>query len=527
MILHNGRIHTLESSQTYPTAVAVRGETVLAVGSDAEVLNLARPGEERIDLAGRTVIPGLVDAHIHLYWLAQTRLWVDLQGVTALEAVLERVAARAAVTPAGEWIQGRGWNQNLWPTRAFPTAADLDHVAPGHPVYLIAQSGHGGWCNSLALKLAEITPQRPDPPGGQFQRDAAGQLTGIVLEEAMKIVRRTIGEPPIPEAAEAIEAVFPDLWAAGITGVHCMDSHEWTSVHALEYLHAAGRLGLRVLKYLPKDRFDEVLERGYYSGQGDDWLRVGGVKLFADGALGVRTGAMLEPYEGEPDNCGMYTLEPEELADLGRRASAAELSLAVHAIGDRTNRMALDQLAQLPRPAAVPHRIEHVQIIHPDDLGRLAAHGITASMQPIHAPSDMEMAERHWGERTRHAYAFCSVLEAGTRMAFGSDAPVESFAPLLGMHAAVTRRRVDGAPGPDGWHPEQRLTLSQALRGFTLGAAEAAGTAHKLGTLRAGKLADLVVLDRDLFAIDPQEIPAVQVLGTMIGGRWVRPLELD
>jgi predicted amidohydrolase YtcJ len=234
---------------------------------------------------------------------------------------------------------------------------------------------------------------------------------------------------------------------------------------------------------------------------------------------------MLEPYEGEPDNYGIATLEAEELGEIGRKASAAGLSLAVHAIGDQANRMVIDQLERLPRPAAVAQRIEHAQLLHPDDFGRMAAHNIVASMQPLHATSDIDMAERHWGQRTRYGYALRTMLDKGVGLALGSDTPVEPYEPWLGIHAAVTRRRLDGSPGPEGWHPEQRLTLEETLAGFTLGAAQTVGMAHKLGTLAPGKLADLIVLDRDIFAIDPMEIPEVQVQGTMIGGRWVKELE--
>jgi len=522
IILTNGWIHTLDPAAPHATAIAIHGSIILAVGSDREVAALARPGDELIDLHGRTVIPGLVDSHLHLHWYAQFNQRINLQGVTSLDKVQARVRARAEQTPAGEWVLGRGWNQNLWPGRAFPTAADLDRVAPDHPVYLVAQSGHAGWANSRALKLAGITPERPDPPGGRIQRDNTGQPTGIIFEEAMKIFQETIGRPPPAEAAEAIRQALPSLWKAGITGVHCMDAEP--AFQALQLLHQRGDLRLRVVKYLPVEQMDHAIGIGLRSGFGDDWLRIGGIKLFADGALGVRTAALFEPYTGESDNRGIMILEKEELWEIGRRASAAGLSLAVHAIGDRANRMVLEMLEAIPPVPPIPHRIEHLQLLHPADFGRLAAHDITAAMQPIHATSDMEMAEQHWGERTRYAYACRSLLERGTRLALGSDAPVESVEPLLGIHAAVTRRRPDGSPGPDGWRPEQRLTITQAVTGFTLGPAQAAGMAHKVGTLTPGKLADLVVLDQDIFGIDPMEIPATRVMGTMIGGEWVKLL---
>jgi predicted amidohydrolase YtcJ len=520
MILTNGRIHTLDPAYYGATAIAIRGEAILATGGDHEIAALARSTEPRIDLAGRTVVPGLVDAHIHLYGYAESRQWLDLRNLPSLEAALERIAARAAAAPTGHWILGRGWNQNQWPGRAFPTAGELDAAVPNHPALLIAHSGHAAWVNSAALQRAGITDATPDPAGGRIVRDTEGRATGILLEEAIDLVDDMVEPLSISAAAEAVEQAIPSLWDAGVTAVHCMDG--WLGFQAFQALHHQGELGLRVVAYLPKEHLDEAIGLGLRSGDGDDWLRIGGLKLFADGALGVRTAALLKPYKGEPSNRGILTLEADELSELGAQATAGGLSLAIHAIGDRANRMVIDQLSRLSPPRAIPHRIEHVQLLHPHDLDRLRAHNITASMQPIHATSDMEMAERHWGERTRYAYAWRSLLERGTRLAFGSDAPVEPVAPLLGLHAAVTRRRLDGQPGPAGWHPEQRLTLPQALRAYTVGPAEAAGLGHKLGTLAPGKLADLVVLDRDIWEIDPGEIPQMRVMGTMIGGRWVK-----
>lgn len=519
----NGHVYTMDRSVPAATALVVQGETVLAVGSEDNLASLVGVGDTMVDLEGQTVLPGFTDAHLHLHWYAQTRRWVNLQGVSSLEEVLACVAARAAETPAGDWVIGRGWNQNLWPGRAFPTAADLERVASQHPVYLIAQSGHAGWCNRLALRLAGITAERPDPPGGHIQRDKTGSPTGLLLEEAMELMQEVIGEPPASEAAEAMRQSFPSLWECGITGVHCMDGGP--AFEALQLLHQDGGLQLRVLKYLPREHLDAALRLGLRSGFGDDRLRVGGIKLFVDGALGVRTAALLEPYEGEPENRGILTLEQEELFELGQKASAGGLSLAIHAIGDRANRMVMDLYQTLTPPRAIPHRIEHVQLLDRADLGRLEALNITASMQPIHATSDMEMAGRNWGERTRTAYAFRTLLERGTRLVFGSDAPVESPAPLLGIHAAVTRRRRDGSPGVDGWHPEQRLTVGQAVAGFTREPALAAGSGPRLGTLTPGKLADLIVLDQDIFQVDAMEIPSTRVTGTMIGGEWVLPLD--
>jgi hypothetical protein len=508
------------------TAVAVRDGMFVAVGTDEEIGASSRPGDYSTDLQGRLVIPGLVDAHIHLLGYAQARHRLDLTPARDLEDALAVVRARAAETPAGEWIVGRGWNQNRWPGHAFPTASDLDRAAKENPVYLIAHSGHAGWANSLALEIAGVTYERPDPPGGVIQRTGDRQPTGILFEEAMQFLDDAAGSPTPAEAARMIRQALPSLWEVGITGVHCVDGQ--IAFQAAQLLHQKGELGLRLVKYLPVSQLDHAIGAELCSGLGDDWLWIGGIKLFADGALGVQTAALSGPYEGELENLGLMVLEPEEMMDIGRRASAAGLSLAIHAIGDRANRAVLDLYQALPRPVggqgcpAVPNRIEHVQLLDLSDVRRFAELGVTASMQPIHATSDMEMAERLWGQRTATSYAWRSLLENGAGLAFGSDAPLEPVDPLLGIHAAVTRRRLDGTPGLDGWHPEQRITVHQAVSAYTIGPARAAGLGAKLGSISPGKLADLVVLDRDVFAIDPMEIPSARVVGVMIGGEWVK-----
>ncbi|MBN1318131.1 MAG: amidohydrolase [Anaerolineales bacterium] len=518
MILTNGRIYTMNPVQPKISTLVIDGDTIKSAGSD-EVLEFEH---EKIDLDGLTVIPGLVDAHIHLKWYALTQDWIELHGVNSLEKAVELVRERARRTPAGEWILGTGWNHNNWAGGAFPTAGDLDRAAPDHPVCLTAQSGHACWVNSRALELGGITSDTPNPPGAEIQRGRNGLPTGILAEGgAMDLVQEKIPAPTTSQIKDAMRNAFPKLWAAGITGVHCMD--DWTAFQAMQQLYQDGELGIRVVKYLPLDHLDEAIAQQIKSGDGNDWLRIGGLKLFMDGALGVATAALLEAYEDDAQNTGILIMEEPELKQIAHRAAGAGLSLAIHAIGDHAIQIVLDVLEEVPAVSTVPHRIEHVQLLHPSFAGRLAELNITASVQPVHAPSDMEIADRKWGRRTGSAYAFKTLLDKGTRLAFGSDSPVEPVNPLYGIHAAATRRRLDGSPGPDGWHPEQRLTVQQAITGFTLGAAQAAGTSDRLGTLEPGKLADLIVLDRDPFEIDPHEIPHCRIVGVMIGGEWVIP----
>jgi predicted amidohydrolase YtcJ len=534
-LLINGRICTGDAECPWTSALAVAGERVLAVGSDAGFADALRallgPGGETVDLGGRCVLPGLTDSHIHFASYALGLRGLDLSGASSLDGALALVAERVQQTEAGKWIVGRGWDQESWPERRFPTAADLDRVTPSHPVALRAKSGHALVVNARALRLAGVAADVTDPPGGHIGRDASGQPNGLLFEgSAMRLVTDIIPPPTPDEVDTALREAFPNAWRVGLTSIHDVDGR--SAFAAYQRLHRRGQLGLRVVKYLPAKALDCALEVGIQAGLGDDWLRIGGIKVFVDGALGPRTAAMLAPYEGEPDNLGVLTIEEAELRELARKATEGGLPLAVHAIGDRANRMVLDVLADLANSRNGhrlhfhgPHRIEHVQLLHPDDLLRLAALGVVASMQPIHAAQDCQMADRYWGERCATAYAWRSLLEAGTVLAFGSDSPVEDLNPFLGIHAAVTRRRVDGFPGPQGWYPRQRLTVEEAVRAYTLGAACAAGLEDGLGTLAPGKLADLVVLDcaepgADIFSCDPMAIPETQVLATMIGGRF-------
>jgi len=531
-LLINGRIYTMDAGCPRASALAVAGERILAVGDDPAALRpLLAPGARVLDLGGRCVVPGLTDSHIHFAWYAQTLGLLDLAAAATLDQLLDLVAQRARETSPGECILGQGWNQERWPARRFPTAADLDRVAPAHPVMLRARSGHALVANSLALHKAGITAQTPDPPGGRIGRDATGRPDGMLFEDsAMELVASLVPSPGPEEVAGLLRQAFPHAWRVGLTAIHDMDGS--SAFAAYQYLHARRELGLRVVKYLPASALDCALEIGLRAGLGDDWLRIGGLKAFADGALGPRTAAMLAPYAGEPDNLGILTIDEEALHTLAHKATAGGLPLAVHAIGDRANRLVLDTLSGLRGdgacssppfpPLSSRHRIEHVQLLHLADVPRLAALGVVASMQPIHATQDCEMAGRYWGERCATAYAWRSLLQAGTLLAFGSDCPVEDLNPFLGLHAAVTRRRAnDGFPGPEGWVPQQRLTVEEALRAYTLGAACAAGLEDRLGSLAPGKLADLVVLDRDIFACDPMEIAQTQVVATMVGGRFV------
>ncbi|MGA2112220.1 MAG: amidohydrolase family protein [Anaerolineales bacterium] len=506
------------------SALAVLGERVLALGGEGDLGHLEGPATERVDLGGRTVVPGLVDAHLHLEWLARSLEGVPA-GTPTLEECLRRVAARARETPPGLWITGHGWNQNDWGGR-FGTARELDEAAPLHPVYLTAKSGHAAWVNHLTLERAGVCATTPDPQGGRIGRDEGGQLNGLLFEKAMQAVESALPQVGKDSLVEQLRRAQQALLQLGLTGVHDFDGS--SCLQALRSLHEQGQLDLRVVKNLPVELLESAVAEGWQSGRGDSWLRLGSLKMFADGALGPQTAALLEPYEGNPGNRGVVVTDKAELLEKGRRATTHGLSLAVHAIGDRANRDVLDVFAALRAEEArlgIPasrrrHRVEHLQLLSPQDLPRPAQLGLVVSMQPIHATSDMLLAERHWGSRCSGAYAWRSQRDLGAVLAFGSDAPVESANPFLGLHAAVTRRRLDGAPGPAGWYPHERLSLEEALEGYTQGPAFAAGLENDLGSLSPGKLADLLVLDGDLFSREAMEIAVTRPLGTMVGGVW-------
>ena len=520
LLVRNARIYVRGSGSSPTGAILLAGGRVAATGQAAERQANAFETFETLDLEGLTLLPGLCDAHIHLEMFARSLAMIDCE--TTKEECLRRVQERARRLTPGSWILGHGWNQNDWSRPG--TAADLDQAAPGHPVYLTAKSLHAGWANSLALSLAGVGPSTADPPGGAFVRDASGAPTGILLEAAMAVVTDRIPPPSLETVVDEIHSAQRSLWRMGITAVHDFDGPR--CFEALQVLHSQERLGLHVLKSIPLDQLDHAAAVGLRGGFGDDWLRIGHLKIFADGALGPRTAAMLQPYADDEGNTGIALIDREALLEIGMKAARLGLPLAVHAIGDRANHEVLEGFAALrdfERAEGLPalqHRVEHLQLLHVDDVGRPADLGVIASMQPIHATSDMPMATRAWGERNQYAYAWRSQLDHGASLVFGSDAPVESPNPFLGLHAAVTRRRVDGSPDEHGWIPEQRLSLEEALDAFTIAPARAAGLPW-VGNLLPGCYADLIVLEVDPFTLAPGDLAELSPLATMVAGKWV------
>lgn len=522
-LLYNARIRLSASDADHADALLIDCGRIAAAGRLDDLEGLCDPATKRENLAGKTVWPGLCDAHLHLQHYALALDKIDC-AVNDRREVIRRVRSRAETQPPGTWILGHGWNQDEWPD-GFGSASELDQAAPEHPVYLTAHSLHAGWANSLALRKAGISRDTPDPAGGQILRDAQGNPNGILLETADTLVSRGIPEPSDGELQQLLMKAQTALLRLGLTAIHDFD--RIPCFHALQALDVEEKLILRVTKSLPVEALPFAISAGLRSGWGSDHLRIGSIKLFADGALGPRTAAMLEPYSDDPSERGILLMDAEDIYEIGQQAAGSGLSLTIHAIGDHANHEALEaytQLRSFESRQGLPslrHRIEHVQCLHPADLPRLAELNIIASVQPVHATTDMHTAERFWGSRVEHAYAYASLLASGVKIACGSDAPVESPNPFHGLLAAVARQRLDGSPSPEGWRPAQKLSLQQALAGFTTGAAWAGGWETSLGTLRPGHFADLILLDEDPFSLPQSELGRILPSGVMASGEWV------
>ena len=525
LLLTNGVFHTMDPRAPRAACVAVRHGRLAHVGreTDARAALTGADDVQEVDLGGRCVLPGLTDSHLHFLWYAQSLHGVEAETATVEEA-LKRVASRARNAVPGEWITGSGWNHNAWAGGSFPDRRSLDQAAPRNPVVLEAKNGHALWVNSLALEKAGIALDTADPPGGKIVHDGDGMPSGVLLDNAMRLVQAAVPRPLPGELARLMLRAQEEAHRFGLTGIHDFDRS--LAFEAFQEMRSAGELSLRVVKGIPHEALDHAIAMGLRSGFGDDFLRLGPVKMFADGALGSQTAWMMAPYEGTWST-GIPTMTEEELFNDILRANTAGLSCAVHAIGDAACHVVLNAFERAAGSlqghgrAALRNRVEHAQLLHPDDISRFARLSVIASMQPLHATSDMLMAQRLWGARCKTAYAWSSLQNAGARLAFGSDCPVEVPDPLTGIHAAVTRRSADGSPGSEGWHPAERLSVEQAVHGYTMGAAYAAGLEGVLGSTTRGKLADLTVLEKDIFTIAPHDIPAASVCATIVGGRFV------
>ena len=493
-------------------AIYTSGGVIRAVGPAADIQR-AHPGSNVIASLNATILPGLTDAHGHLYGLGVALDVVNLTGTKSLDEAIARVKERAAATPKGQWIVGRGWDQNDWPVKEFPTAAALDAALPDHPVFLRRVDGHAAVTNTAGLRAAGVTAATKDPDGGRIIRDASGNPTGTFVDAAMDLVEEHMPAPTAEQRKARVLAAANAIAASGLTEMHDAGIDAAT-IKAVKELIDEGRFPIRVYAMLGDNA--GLLKTWFAQGPLIDYggrLTVRSVKLYADGALGSRGAALLEPYSDDPGNTGLMLAKPEHIEDVARRGRAAGFQINTHAIGDRGVRNVIDAYERAGVSAKDRFRIEHLQVISPPDVPRLVERGIIASMQPTHATSDMYWAEARLGpERVKGAYAWRTILTAGGRLALGSDFPVEEVSPFLGLYAAVTRQDQQQWPA-GGWYPSQKLTLAEAIRGFTRDAAYAAFEESSRGTIEVGKLADFTIVEG--------ELPMATVRYTVVGGKVV------
>ncbi|MBI2399230.1 MAG: amidohydrolase [Xanthomonadales bacterium] len=525
LIVHDARIHTVDVRHPLARAMAVRAGRIVFVGSEREAMSLRGPRTRLLDLDGASVIPGMIDAHAHLLGLGQSLQTVDLRGTTSYQAVIERVRERARSTPAGRWIVGRGWDQNDWADTRFPDHAALSEALPAHPVMLERVDGHAVLVNAAALAAAGITRDTPHPGGGRIEHGADGEPSGVLVDNAIDQVAKVMPAASDAELRDAVLRAITELQRFGLTGIHDAGvSRELIAVY--EALAREQRFGIRnyVMVVGSDADIDWALKRGVQNGLHDGRLWLRSIKLSADGALGSRGAWLLEPYADAPGHSGLATLPPGRVREVATKALRAGFQVNTHAIGDRANRVVLDELAvALDAVPVADHRfrIEHAQILHPDDIARFAELGVIPSMQASHQTSDMYWAGARVGPtRELGAYAWRSLLDSGVIIPNGSDLPVELPDPLISFHAAISRQDAKDWPA-GGWHPEQRMRREEALRSMTIWPAQAAFMEHEVGSLEAGKRADFVVLDQDPMRVPAPLILRTRVLQTWLGGERV------
>lgn len=525
LILKNAKVWTVDERTPQVQAVAVLWDRILKVGSNAEIEALAGPETRVLDLGGKLVLPGFNDAHVHFVSGGLDLLSVKLRDAGSPDEFKRRIGEFARGLPKGEWIQGGNWDHELWPGAPLPTREWIDAVTQDNPVFVNRLDGHMSLANSLALKLAGVTRATRDPDGGTIVRDAAGNPTGVLKDAAAGLVERIIAPPSPDLLRRGILAGLAEAGRFGLTSVQDLSSP--SNVDAYQALQQAGELTLRISCRYPLPGYRKLLDAGLRSGFGSPWLSIKGVKGFADGSLGATTALLFSPYNDAPSSTGLAAamMFPEgNMKKMVKAADAAHLQVVVHAIGDKANNIMLNVFEEVERENPAwdrRFRIEHAQHLQAADIPRFAKLGVIASMQPYHLIDDGRWAEKRIGkERLKGTYAFRSLLDSGARLAFGSDWSVAPISPVLGIYAAVTRRTRDGK-NPGGWIPEQKITVAEAIKAYTLDSAYAAFDENIKGSIEAGKLADFVVLSDDILSIPPEQIEKTEVLWTIVGGRIV------
>jgi predicted amidohydrolase YtcJ len=523
----HGRIYTNDPEHPWAAAMAVREGKIYCIGGIDTVMLECGGGQEdaeTIQLNSHFVMPGFNDAHVHLGAAGADMLAVPLNGAASVEELQKRIADAVAAHNEGEWITGSGWDHTLWPEKVFPNRQQIDAVAPKNPVLLTHVSGHVAVANSLALKIGGLTKDSPNPKGGEIEHDANGEPTGMLKEgSAMSLVAQNIPEPSEEQRRHGIELVLADVAKNGITSVQ--DNSEWEDFLVYHDLKEEKKLTVRVTEWLHfTTSLGELQNMRSEGGVSDSFLKTGALKMVTDGALGSRTAALLAPYSDDSSASGILTMDPAKLRQMAIERDKAGFQLAFHAIGDRANRVALDvfeAVAKANGPRDRRDRIEHAQVVAPEDFPRFASLKVIASMQPSHQTTDMRWAEQRVGpDRIKGAYAWATLQKSGARLAFGTDYPVEPISPMRGLYACVTREFPDGGP-QGGWQPQEKISLEDCIRAYTTGSAYAQFEEGKKGELKRGEYADFVVLSNDLTKIPPSEFVKTRVLRTVVGGRTV------
>jgi hypothetical protein len=525
LIIINGVVRTLDATDTVAEAVAILGNRIIAVGSTAAIKPLAGPRTQTINAGGRLVLPGFNDAHVHFLMGGFQLGKVDLRDAKSPSEFIARLQKFAQKVPAGQWITGGDWDHEWWPDAPLPVKEWIDAVTPAHPVFLRRMDGHMALANSCALKLAQVGRATPEVPAGKIVRNEQGEPTGVLKDAAMDYVFRVIPQPGFAEKLAAAKAASEYAASLGVTSVQDMSTG--TDVGIFQTLVERGELKTRIYGMTPLAEWERMAHTGIHAPFGSDLLRIGGMKAFSDGSLGSSTALFFDPYLNEPDTCGLPgpDMFPEGIMlERVLAADKAGLQVIVHAIGDRANQEMLDifkTVAEKNGPRDRRFRIEHAQHLRAGEIPRFGREGVIASMQPYHAIDDGRWCESHVGaERCRGAYPLRSLLDSGATLAFGSDWTIAPLDPLTGIYAAVTRRTLDDK-NPDGWQPQQKISVTETVRAYTVGSAYAEFAETVKGSLTPGKLADLVILDRDIFTIDPVEIMDAWVACTIMDGKIV------
>ncbi|GAA3884990.1 amidohydrolase [Leifsonia kafniensis] len=517
-LFRHATIHTMAGASTRVDALLVVDGIIAAIGEQATARAQSASSVDVVNLDGAAVVPGFIDAHIHTGAFAREHDALNLRGTKSLSEALERVRSYVATREPGAFIMGGRWDSNAWDVPVQPDRHSLDTVSAGHPIALPSIDGHTVWANSRALQAVGYSASTPEPVGGEIVRDAAGEPTGILRETAGDPLRQLSYSPLAGDLLAQLTAAQHRLLSIGLTGVHDIDGEDVRE--AYRELNSRGELQLRVHKSIPLEHLDAAIAEGRYTGQGDDWLTTGPVKIFSDGALGSHTSHMGEDFAGQAGNRGIEVVPYPELVALVGKAAAAGIAVATHAIGDEANHRVLNAYQEnhgVSRARGLRHRIEHAQHIRSSDISRFAELGVLPSLQPTHCTSDIPIAKTLLNGRSLRNYAWRSLTDASAQIVFGSDAPIEDPTPMHGIHAAVTRQNALGEP-LGGWEPGERLSVGEAITAYSFGGAYAAGQENRVGRLAVGQLADFVVLDADPFAVSPEALRSISVLTTVVGG---------